>query len=711
MYNLSTLYKSLAIALLILGIIIFIVYFYTLTIEGYYVIEIYVENTTIRTITIELPRDEYGEPVYRITEFTSAITYDGESREIEPIITNYNKGYPEIIELPVNLGEGEYKLTGKFVLEEKDYFYNYSKYPWILYGGDEPVYIYPNIKKTITYQLIGLLKEYGHPIVYTLSIATIGLAAYTIYQLGRGILYQQKPTGPLPPTAPTKKKTCEWCSICVRFFKIDVKNANNSQLPGAFIEKLYSLLNEVNDIWEKCCIRFYPCVDSKGKVIARTLDPRKTVEVKVGYGFAKYKSMKIRYDRIRKVDVSKIFKDSNCKSIEMDRGKVKVNYDEYIKAKWDSSGKYKDKEYKKGNAVPANILREFLNDVANAVQRKPNRRKELEDVRDAISKITPQRSRGEIDVMQVLEELIKAYGYPENCIDIVIVDDIDDKSTMAKEEGFGAMPGRISIISSRVVDRGMADVLAHELGHNLSLPHINKFGNLMEAKITGTALNDEQCKKAYKNCMGEECRKFTSEICDNGNEVLSKFKEKQSLIEEREEIKENIRNLKEELKKVDEKSKKCRRIIYKLKKEANDAEFIYKKVKSFADKVIRLRNRGKIDQLENLIDEIEEDLENKREKERKYLRNPKFYRTSLSITRRWIKVLEKQLEAVKDPANVVKELKNEMDRKKQEYKECREYAWRSNKIKKNIRNKIKTNEDALKDLEKKIRELEKILKK
>ena len=141
MYNLSTLYKSLAIALLILGIIIFIVYFYTLTIEGYYVIEIHIENTTLRTITIELPRDEYGEPVYRITEFTSAITYDGEYREIEPIITNYNKGYPEIIELPVNLGEGEYELVGKFVLEEKDYFYNYSKYPWILYGGDEPVYI------------------------------------------------------------------------------------------------------------------------------------------------------------------------------------------------------------------------------------------------------------------------------------------------------------------------------------------------------------------------------------------------------------------------------------------------------------------------------------------------------------------------------------------------------------------------------------------
>ena len=711
MYNLSTLYKSLAIALLILGIIIFIVYFYTLTIEGYYVIEVHVENTTLRTITIELPSDEYGDPVYRITEFTSAITYDGESREIEPVITNYNKGYPEIIELPVNLGEGEYKLAGKFVLEEKDYFYNYSKYPWILYGGDEPVYVYPNIKKTITYQLIGLLKEYGQPIVYTLSIATIGLAAYTIYQLGRGILYQQKPAGPLPPTAPTKKKKCEWCSICVRFFKIDIKGTNNSQLPGAFIEKLYSLLNEVNDIWKKCCIRFYPCVDSKGKVIARTLDPRKTVEVKVGSGFAEYGTMRIKYDIIRKVDVSKIFKDNNCKSIEMDNGKVKINYEEYIKAKWDTSGEYKGKKYRKGKDVPADVLREFLNDVANAMQGKPDLKEELEGVRDAISKITPQKSRGEIDVMQVLEELIKANGYPENCIDIVIVDNIDDKSTMAKEEGFGAMPGRISIISSRVVDIGMADVLAHELGHNLSLPHINKLGNLMEAKITGTALNDDQCKKAYKNCMGEECRKFTSKICDNGNEVLSKFKEKQSIIEEKEKIKESIKGLNEELGKVDGKSKECRKVVSKLKKEARDAEFIYKKVKSFADKVKKLKDKGKVKELKKLKEKTEKELKKRKEREERYLENPRFYRTSLSITQKWIKILKKRLEAMENPDKVVKELEDEMNKKKQEYEECKKYARSPNKIKKDIKKKIEAKEKALKDLEKRIEELEKSLKK
>ena len=707
----STLYKSLAIALLILGIIIFIVYFYTLTIEGYYVIEIHVENTTLRTITIELPRDEYGEPVYRITEFTSAITYDGESREIEPVITNYNKGYPEIIELPVNLGEGEYKLVGKFVLEEKDYFYNYSKYPWILYGGDEPVYIYPSIKKTITYQLIGLLKEYGQPIVYTLSIATIGLAAYTIYQLGKGILYQQKPTGPLPPTAPTKKKTCEWCSICVRFFKIYVENTNNSLLPGTFIKKLYSLLNGVNDIWKKCCIRFYPCVDSKGKVIARTLDPRKTVEVKAGYGFAEYGPMKVKYDIIRKIDASKIFKDDTCKSIEMDNGKVNTNYDKYIKAKWDTSGKYKGKEYRKGNNVPADVLREFLNDVANSIQRDPNRRKELEDIRDTISKITPQRSLGDVVVMDVLNELIKANGYSENCIDIVIVDNIDDKSTRDREEGFGAEPGRISIISSRVVDNGMSNVLAHELGHNLSLSHINEAGNLMEAKITGTNLNSDQCKDAYKNCMGEECRKFTTEICDNGNKVLSKFKEKQSLIEEKEKIKESIRGLNGELGKVDEKSKECRKVIYKLKREASDAEFIYRKVRSFANKIKKLKDKGKVNEIKRLKERTERELEKREEKEEKYLENPRYYRKSLSTTWKWIKILKKRLEAIENPDEVVKELENEMNKKMQRYKECREYALHPDKVKKDIKKNIETNEKSLNDLEKKIQELEKILKK
>jgi len=709
MYNPSTLYKCLAITLLILGIILFIVYFYTMTIEGYYVIEVRVENTTLRTIIIELPRDEYGEPVYRIIGFTSTITSDGESREIDPIITNYNKGYPEVIELPVNLGEGEYRITGKFKIEEKDYFYNYSEYPWRLYGGDEPVYIYPSIKKTITYQLIGLIKQYSQPIIYTLSIAIIGLAAYTIYQLGKGVLYQQKPVKPLPPAAPVKK--CKWCSICVRFFKIDVTSPNNSQLPGAFIEKLYSLLNEVNDIWKKCCIRFYPCIDSNGKVIARTLDPRKTVEVKVGSGFAQYGSMKIKYDIIRKVDTSKIFKDNNCKSIEMDKGKVNVNYDEYIKAKWDTSGKYKDKEYRKGNAVPADVLKEFLNDVANAMQRDPNLREELEGIRDAMSKITPQRSWGEIDVMDVLKELIKAYGYAENCIDIVIVDNIDDKSTSAKEDGFGAEPGRISIISSRVVDNGISSVLAHELGHNLSLSHINELGNLMEAEITGTSLNSDQCKDAYKNCMGEECRKFTSKVCDNGDEVLSKFKEKQSLIEKREKIKESIKGLNEELGKVDEKSKKCKKVVSKLKKEAKDAEFIYKKVKSFADKIKKLKNKGKVKEIKKLKEKTEKELEKRKEKEKKYLENPRFYKTSLSITQKWIKILKKQLEAIKNPDKVVKELENEMNKKKQEYKECKEYAWSPNKIKKNIKDKIKANEKALKDLEKKIEELEKSLKK
>ncbi|RLG80018.1 MAG: hypothetical protein DRO40_11850, partial [Thermoprotei archaeon] len=120
---------------------------------------------------------------------------------------------------------------------------------------------------------------------------------------------------------------------------------------------------------------------------------------------------------------------------------------------------------------------------------------------------------------------------------------------------------------------------------------------------------------------------------------------------------------------------------------------------------------GKVNEIKRLKERTERELEKREEKEEKYLENPRYYRKSLSTTWKWIKILKKRLEAIENPDEVVKELENEMNKKMQRYKECREYALHPDKVKKDIKKNIETNEKSLNDLEKKIQELEKILKK
>lgn len=706
MVYLSIIYRGLATTLLVLGIIVFIVYFYTLTIYGYYTIEIYVENTTIRTITIKLPRDEYGEPVYRVTEFTATLYTNKGSRDIEPTIISYNKGFLETIGLQVDLGEGKHNITGRFTLETL-HVYDYSNYPWTVYGDSEVINIYPNIRKSITHNLIASIKEFGLPLIYALSILLIGLASYSIYQLGRGIFYQQKPVGPITPAG--AKKECKWCNLCIRFFKIDISRKNNSQLPKPFIEKLLRILNKVNNIWRECCITFYPCIDSRNKIVARAINPNKIVEVIVESGYAIYQNMQIRYEVVWKIDASKIFEDKSCKSIKISNGKVKVKYREYVRAVWATTGNYNGRRYGEGERVEPNVLRLFLDDVAKAIKEKKGDPGKIERLAKSV---WGRELTSNVDVQSVLKALIRENNYYENCIDIVIVDKIDETTTEHVEEGYASKPGRIVIISSSVFDHEKENVLAHELGHNLSLSHIHENDNLMEAVISGSKLNKEQCRAAHSNCMDNKYieRKFSSKICDKGDKIFSSFKKKQSLIEKKQLLERKINNLREKLNNVDKKSRECKEKLSKIKNEYDYAKFIYNRVKPLANKIKNLRNKNNKKEIERIKKKIKRNLEKRKEREKKYLKKPRLYKSAIINTRKWIQVYKKRLEAVENPDSVLNKLKTMVDSKKREYIECRKYAYSPNSVKNMLRREIGNKEKALKDLVNRIEDLEKILR-
>ena len=713
MYSLSNMYKVLTLLLLVLAVIMYIVYFYTLSITGYYVVEVRVENTTVDTITIDLPLDEHGEPVYRITKFTSAIYYDSRYREIEPIIVDEVNGYPKTIALPVHLSDGKYTVCGEYVLEEKDYFFNYTGYPWKLASdGGEPIYVYPRIERHITYKIIGLIKQYGAPIVYTLSTITCGLAVYTIYLLGRGgLVFQEKPVG--APPAGAKPKKCDWCSVCVRFFKIDTSRSSGSQLPYDYVSKLMDLLSGVNRIWEKCCIRFYPCIDGNGKVYARTIDPRKTIEVPVLQGFAEYraddKTMGVKYKVVQKLDASEIFSDGSCRSLVMDKGGIAVDYEERVVAKWDRDGEYRGTKYRKDTTVPSNVLKQFLKDVIDALTKARRPKSEIDQVRDILEKIDPKKKHGKVNVFSVLESLVKSYGYGIQCIDVFIIGSIDEKTTEVREDGYGAEPGRIVIISSRVVDQGLSDILAHELGHNLSLGHVqpSKPPNLMEPSVEGISLTKEQCMQAHKECMGSrESRKYSSKTCDGGDKYLGKYMELKDLINKRKNARNELVKLNNELANVGKKSRECRKKLKDLRRERKYKKYVYDNVKPFVNKLKRSKGIDKDKLRKEIMDEI-----NGREKDlREYMARRRPYRSVIEAKRKWIDIFKWRLKALDDPDGIVEQLKKEIDRVEREIKECIRYL-NPEKVKRDLKERINELEKSIEDMDKRIHELEEGLKK
>ena len=346
--------------LALFAIVSYMIYFYIPSVRGSYTISITAEKP-LESVVLELPITEDNRPIYRIKEITCFVKSDGYLREVKPVITSTIEGYPKSILLPIT-GTGTFNIVGEYVLEEEKLI-DYSKYPWTLIVDSKKYEVPVYVERDIMLQVVYIMKENSMILIPSLGILTVLCGGLSITRLFRGMFFQEK-----VPTAP-KKKCTKWYYVCVNFFKIKQDSETGEQLPKQYVDKLMKLLLGVNKIWEKCCIKFVPCMDGKGNIIAKYVNPQIEITYTIETGEIIAKKYRISYKLVKKVNLKDFFKDPNSTKLEVTNGKVNVPYTEKLKATWETDAEYDSKKYKAGESVPINVLKNIVNDVLKGIKK------------------------------------------------------------------------------------------------------------------------------------------------------------------------------------------------------------------------------------------------------------------------------------------------------------------------------------------------------
>jgi len=718
--------------------IIYITYYHVLTVEGYYTVSITAEKP-LENVVLELPVTEDNKPIYKIREMTCIVKSNGYVREVKPEVIDTVDGYPKTISIPIS-GEGKFNIVGKYVLEEEKLI-DYSKYPWTLTVDSEKYEVPVYVERNIITQVIYVVKENSPVLVPSLGILTGLFGGLSLLSLLKGVLFQPKP----PVLAGKPKKKCpKWCNVCVNFFKIEQGSQTGEQLPKPYIDKLMKLLLNVNETWKKCCIKFIPCTDSKGNIVAKYVNPDSDITYATAGGKIIIGRYKIDFKIVRKLKLKDLFKDPNSTRLEVSESKVNAPYKEKLEATWKEDTEYKRVKYKAGDKIPNEIVDEIVKKGLEIIDKKLKKKElsesekqrllKLKKLYEYLSKIIKEENivkRGKVPVIDALKGIEKLKdAYLSKCINVFIVKEYEDVAKKGEEGGCGAFPGRITIIEEKVVEENISNLLAHEFGHNLNLDHVPpdpQKPNLMETPIKGNNLTKKQCEKAFENCRKDKRKHFSEKTCHEGLKYLRKlelFREIEKLKKEnkeidkqikklkksKEEVNKQIEDLKEQIKSEEEMLKKEKTLLKKVSSTAKRAKR-YKDIirtkkgrrKRYAEKSLdRMESRLEKD-IERLKDKLEKAIKRNREKEVKELEK---------------KIGEKEalLEAVRDPeatlkkySEKVKALEEEIGKLKEKLKEYESKAPElknkiDNKIKE-LRNKLNNNKNRINKLEKEIKEL------
>ncbi|MCD6487658.1 MAG: hypothetical protein J7K21_00330 [Desulfurococcales archaeon] len=651
-------------SLLALAGIVYFVYFYSYSVEGYYTIEIHSGNEIIENVILELPLLENNEPVYKVKDISVTIVSGSEVLK-KPSITVIEEayGYPYVISIPVNL-KGDITIKGEFTIEKPELL-DYSMYPWrVVVAGEE--YSMPiSFERNIVAYILLYISQYSNIIIPLLTALAITTGTISLYMFSKGAYYQ---------VAPVSGKKCKWCKICVRFFKLGPGLEDNKQLPKDYIEKLLELLIGVNRIWEKCCIKFIPCLDKDHNVIAKTINIDKEVEFPLPLKGAIEDVIEIDIRLYGKINAKKLFKKDG-KGIILNKGVVEETYSETVRATWKRNIEYEKKEYRAGQSVPRNVLEKILSKRINEINKKLKGKEKNPDLvkeRDFLNRVLEdvkagsKERRGRIDVLTVLKHLvIRPSGpYTDRCIDVFIVESFEDTAVKKDEKGYASIPGREVIIEeSTIIPNPIPKILAHELGHNLGLDHVKppkkesskRKHNLMEPITKGTSLEDTQCRKAIGECTNDKLKQFNEDKCGRGEDIL----QLRILENENRELSERINDLEKSLKNVNKTINKYNKDLKLKKKKLGFEESILRIMKGKLNRVKKLRRKLESPrkrtreyarkELDSLKRSYMRELNKYRERLKKYMEKPSIYKNSIARTKEYIEKYTKLTQLVEDP--------------------------------------------------------------
>ncbi len=681
----------LLIAVVLLVATVTITYIWESSAEGSFTIHLPEAPEPYGGLLLKPPVTSEG-PIYRITEVTVTVVSSDGVTEVTPELT-YTDGVIESIYIPIG-GTGPYTIEGRYVVKEEKII-DYSKYPWDVYVGGEKLTMPIEASRNIVSEIALRIKENHIYIIPALLLLTAGLTAGIYLSRPGGVVYQQA------PAAPAAGKKCDWCRVCLIFLKIDSRKKTGEYLGEEYVRKLMKALTSLNKLWEKCCIRFVPCI-KKGKVMAHYLNPDKVVSIPVAEGsITTSKGKQIGITLHAKINLKKLFKGEGHNEIELEGGEVKT------KVKIVAKGVLKEAfKGPGGRTIPAGteVPSGEVSKEADAIAKNTNqaaKKKFFELVRDA--------SKGEVEkewkinIAKALEELAIQSGYGEECVKIFILE--LKRPGGRGEYGYALIPGRSVIMKERGLLEPPVYLLAHELGHSLSLVHVQERNNVMNPEVNGGDITKEQCGKAYDNCKKDKLKHYNMRKCGRGEDLLKKY-EKEREIEllkeeleeaekEAESIKGNITRVGREKEKLEEIKKQLKEILKKLEREEktiNLKKRTYRRKPKEFDKWVKKQ-----------LKKYEEDLKKARETLQKYRekgRKSSYYRRRIGDKEKKVAELEALLKLYRNPENAVKSVKESIREKEAKIKEAENELRRLSNSQKKLEGRIKELRYRLKKMKK-----------
>jgi hypothetical protein len=217
-------------------------------------------------------------------------------------------------------------------------------------------------------------------------------------------------------------------------------------------------------------------------------------------------------------------------------------------------------EIKQGEAVDS-IIKNMLKEKNNKTEDNPLYEKNPK-VRKQLEKILEKSNKKKLDVLDVFGRAVDS-KLEKKCINVFILREFEDTGIDGDQAGLAQIGDRnIFIDESAFEDNGR--ILAHELGHNLSLKHpkpkIN--GNLMS---DGLDLTETQCQQVCIHLTKEDLRSAiiprneAKRRYEAKNEEKKRKQSRKQLMEKRKELQDKAKDLKTEAEEMHDKANTIRK--------------------------------------------------------------------------------------------------------------------------------------------------------
>jgi len=267
--------------------------------------------------------------------------------------------------------------------------------------------------------------------------------------------------------------------LCVRFIVLDEPGAKDrtgdgkgllkgvkyngnhvGEVSPATIAKAKAVLEKANAIWLQCfahcCWIRFDLHTKDGKPAVFALDPSKPL-IDEDDGPKILKGPRYWGTNLKEtIDLTQFLDKS--RDINFTTGNVEVEIKQ--EATWAQDV---GADIKKGDSAV-----EALEEAALNAKRESSKKRYEQAARDTFK--APR------SILWLLGSLIDQ-ELGKECINIILVNSLDNTRTTADESGYASEPGRNLLLEENELDSATGAVLGHELGHNLGLPHVQIAGS------------------------------------------------------------------------------------------------------------------------------------------------------------------------------------------------------------------------------------------